>query len=223
MIDSLKFIEFQDLVECSSLTFKSRESFLPITYEFKPGNTYGLISDFGCGSWGLTTCVSGKISINYSGKILLDDMEITSDELAKYACVVSENTYTELNLECDQSTPRRCIDKALSISSKPYTVDQIKSMFDLSEGRFDRPISYVSGEVWPISMAINFALGKEIFCYPWLNERDIFRFEVAHQYGIIKLLKDLGKIVIVPSSQKRILRRLCDHTILFYKNKVVYR
>lgn len=222
MINSLKFIGFQDLVECQSLTFQSRESFLPITYEFKPRNIYGLISDFGCGSWGLTTCVGGRSSKQYSGKVLLNETEIAADELEKHACFVSENIYTGLNFEQELSTPRECIAKALSISSQPYSVDQIKSLFCLSDDRFERPLAYVSGEIWLISMAINFALGKQIFCYPWLNAMDFARFDIAYRHGIIKLMKNAGKIVLVPSSQKKALRKYCDHTILFDKQKIVY-
>lgn len=222
MINSIKFIGFQDLVECQSLTFQSRESFLPITYEFKPRNVYGLISDFGCGSWGLTTSVGGRSSKQYSGKVLLNETEIAAEELENYACFVSENIYTDINFQQELLTPRECIARALSISSQQYSVDQIKSLFCLSDDRFERPLEYVSGEIWLISMAINFALGKQIFCYPWLNAMDIARFEIAYRNGIIQLMKDAGKIVIVPSSQKRVLRKYCDHTILFHKQKIVY-
>lgn len=223
MINSLKLIGFQDLVDCRSLTFQSRESFLPIDYEFKAGNVYGLVSDFGCGSWGLATCLGGRASKQYSGKILLNRTEIAASELEKYACFVSENVYTNLNWEQDLLTPKTCIERALSISSQPYTVDQIKSLFCLSDARFERPLAYVSGEIWFVSMAVNFALGKQIFCYPWLNALDIAWFEIACRQGIIKLLKDTGKIIIVPSSQKKILNKLCDHTLLFSKQKMVYR
>lgn len=223
MINSLKFIEFQDLVECNSFTFQSRESFLPITYEFKPKNVYGLISDIGCGSWGMTSCVGGRSSKQYSGKIFLNEAEIAADELKKYACFISENIYSDLGLNSELSTPRECIERALSISLLPYSVDQIKSMFCLSDERFERPLEYVSGEIWFISIAINFALGKQIFCYPWLNARDIVRFEIAYRHGIIKLIKDAGKIILVPSSQKKVLRKYCDHTILFDKQKNIYQ
>lgn len=223
MITSLKFIDFQDLVECRSLTFRSRESFLPVNYEFKPGNVYGLISDFGCGSWGLATCVGGRFSKHHSGKILLNETEITAEQLTQDACFISENVYTGLNSDPKLSTPRECVEKALSISSQPYSVDQIKSLFHLSDDRFERPLVYASGEIWCISMAVNFAFGKQIFCYPWLNAIDISRFEIACKHGIIKLLKASGKIIVVPSSQKSILRKQCNHTILFNKQKLVCR
>ena len=223
IISSLKFVDFQDSLKCHSLTSQSKESFLPISYEFKPGTVYGLISDFGCGSWGLTTCAGGRFTDQHTGKVLLNETEITADELAKYSCFISENIYPTLNTQNNLLTPRTCIEKALSISLLPYSTEQIKSFFFLSEERFERSLAYVSGEIWLISMAINFALGKQIFCYPWLNEIDIARFEIAYQHGIIKLLKDLGKIILVPSSQKKILRKKCDHTILFEKQKITYQ
>ena len=223
IIKSLKFIKFQDLVECHSLTFHSRESFLPISYQFSPGNVYGLVSDFGCGSWGLTTCAGGRFTRQHFGKVLLNKKEVTADELAKYACFICESVYSPLEVQPHLLTPRECIERALSISFQPYSIDQIKSLFCLTDDRFERPVMYASGEIWLISMAINFALGKQIFCYPWLNAMDIARFEIACQHGIIRFLRDSGKIVLVPSSQKKVLLRECDHTILFDRERIIYR
>ncbi len=215
MISSLKLVQFQDIAECRSNNFQSRESFLPITYEFKPHNVYGLVSDFGCGSWGLATCVSGRVSENYYGKVFLNGTEITPSELLRYSCFVAENTYSGIDLVKEISSPREYIEKAVSISGCSYSVSQIKALFCLSDERFERPLATASREIWLISMAINFALGKQIFCYPWLNEMDISRFEIAYNHGIIKTVKDLGGIVLVPSSQKKILKKHCDYSILF--------
>lgn len=62
-------------------------------------------------------------------------------------------------------------------------------------------------------MAVNFALGRDIFCYPWLNLNDIERFKTACEHKVIDFLKRTGKIIIVPSSQKnlaQILRSYID-------------
>ena len=105
--------------------------------------------------------------------------------------------------------------------NKKYPVfhSQKKDIFCLSDGRFKRPLSEVSGEIWLISLAVNFALGKDIFCYPWLNQLDIERFKTAYEHNVIDFLKKENKIIIVPSSQKKILRRYCDHMIIFDKEK----
>lgn len=225
MINSLHFIDFQDSTECysSASLFQSKESFLRITYEFKPGNVYGLISDFGCGSWGFANCIGGRTSKHYTGKILLNGIDICADKLQMLSCFVAEKSFTDLDLPFESLTVKECIAKALAISSKPYSTEQIKAMFSLTDERFERPLSYVSGEIWQISLAIGFSLGKQIFCYPWLNERDIKRFDTACDLGIIKILKENGSIIIVPSSQKKYLQRKCNYVILFENGRLIFR
>ena len=223
MINSLRLINFQDVVECQDLLHKSRESFLPINYELNKGNVYGFISDFGCGSWGITTCLGGRTTQNYSGKILLNNNEIQANQLSNYSCFVTEKIFPNINSLDNMLTPETCIKKALAVSGQTFSVSQIKDIFCLSDGRFKRPLSEVSGEIWLISLAVNFALGKDIFCYPWLNQLDIERFKTAYEHNVIDFLKKENKIIIVPSSQKRILRRYCDHMIIFDKEKLCYR
>lgn len=223
MIESLVVNEFQDLVHCKSENQQSIETFLKINYEFKKGNIYGFCSDFRCGSWGLATALGGRCSQNYIGNIKLNNQKIQGEELKTYSCFISENKYDNISTEENTLTVKTCIEKALQLSSQRYTVSEIKDIFSLSDGRFERPIEYVSGEIWNISMAVNFAMGKEIFCFPWMNLYDISRFEIACELGIIKFLKDTGKIVLVPSNQRKILKKYCNHVILFKKEKVIYR
>ena len=223
MINSLRLINFQDIVECQDSLHKSMETFLPINYELNKGNVYGFISDFGCGSWGVTTCLGGRSTKNYSGKVLLNNTEIQASQLSSYSCFITEKIFPNINSHDNMMTPKTCIEKALAISGQTFSVGQIKDIFCLSDGRFERPLSEASGEVWLISLAVNFALGKDIFCYPWLNQLDIARFKTAYEHNVIDFLKNENKIIIVPSSQKKILRRYCDHMIIFDKEKVCYR
>ena len=90
----------------------------------------------------------------------------------------------------------------------------------MSDERFEYPLNEVSGEIWFISAAIQFALGKDIFCFPWLNMYDISYFNTMCELGIIDFLRGNGKIVLLPTNQKRIAKKLCDHTILFEKYKI---
>jgi len=196
-----------------------------ISHEFTGGNAYGLVSDFGCGSWGLVTCLGGRCR-NPVGEVFLNDQRIDCKELAKYSCFISERVINGVNKSYRLLTARKCIEKALQISKLPYSVQDIKTMFDLSgdgincpvnNGRFNRNLNYVSGEIWSISTAIGFALGKEIFCFPWLNEKEIFRAYEPH----LKILKEAGKIVLIPSSQQEALEKLCDEVLIFNKEKII--
>lgn len=222
MIETLQLINFQSIAKCCSELRYSRESFLPINYTFKAGNIYGLISDFGCGSWGLSTCLGGRCDSNYTGRIYVNQKEVLLESLKNSSAFVAESIFDSSNSKENLLTVRECIQKALILSGLPYSIDEIVSIFHLSDGRLDRSLSYVSGEIWLISIAINFALGKDIFCYPWLNLYEIGRFKTAVELNIIDFLKKMGKIVIVPSSQKKILKKYCDHTICFSEKKILY-
>ena len=91
----------------------------------------------------------------------------------------------------------------------------------MSDERFERPIAYISGEIWLASLAIGFSLQKDIFSFPWLGERDIGIFKTIKQLGIIDFLKKNRKIILVPSSQKGVLLNNCDASIVF-KNRQVF-
>ena len=223
MIESLRVENFQDLVDCKSFLYQSRESFLKCSFQLLAGKTYGVVSDYGCGSWGLVTCLAGRGTKNHSGTVLINEKVMPINELMQYSCFISEKYFPTVNSTQNLLTPQKCIEKALSISNQSYSVSEIKEIFRLSDGRFERPLENVSGEIWQISMAINFSLGKEIFCYPWLNAFDISWFEIACKSGIIDFLKSKGKIILVPSSQEKKIKKLCDHILKFYDGKFVFK
>lgn len=215
----INLIDFQDCVNCFSQTQSSYESFLKISHNFIGGNAYGLVSDFGCGSWGVTTCVGGRCSDNPDGKIYFDGQPIPAKDLTTLSCFVSENIFEGINSKDNLLSAKECIEKALQMSKLDFTVEKIKNMFSLSDSRFERKLNSVSGEMWRISIAVGFAMGKETFCYPWLNQRDINNVDTS----IIKELKRYGKIILIPSSQKKELKKICDHIIIFKEKKYIYK
>lgn len=214
----LQLNDFQDGADCKSILFTSKEAFARITRKFTCGNAYGFVSDFGCGSWGLVTCLGGRCE-DPEGEILLNQKTINCNELINYSCFISEKIFKGINTEDDLLSAKECIEKALQISKLPYSVQEIKAMFGLSDERFERNLNYVGVEIWIISMAIGFAYGKYIFCFPWLNERDVHMLYKPH----INILKRNGKIVLIPSSQKKLLKKICDHLIIFKPGKYVFK
>jgi hypothetical protein len=92
-------------------------------------------------------------------------------------------------------------------------------MFSLSDERFKRDLRYVSGEIWRISIAVGFALGKDIFCYPWLNERDASIIDTQ----IVKVLKSHNKLVLIPSSQEKFFKKACDYILIFEPEKYIFK
>ena len=219
MINSIQCVDFQDGVSCVSSLFQSKEGFLKLNYSFLSGNVYGIVSDFGCGSWGLVTCLGGRVSEYYIGQMLINGTAAPPGDLLLYAAFIGENVYEGINSKRDILSPRKCIERALSISGQNYTVDEIKRMFLLSDERFERDLNYVSGEIDRISIAVNFALGKDIYCFPWLNEHDICNVSKE----ILRILKEHEKIVLIPTSQKRQVKRLSDHLIIFSRGKIIFK
>lgn|GEM_PF-1369777 len=181
---------------CRSQQYSAREAFLPITYHFLPGKVYGLISDFGCGSWALSCCLGGRGEAETTGTLFVNNQAARREDLAKHACFVGEKTFEGVNFEQNLLSAAECIQKALDISKLNYTPEEIKKMFDLSSERFHRDLASVSGEIYPISTAIGFSLGKEIFCYPWMNTHDAARHLDKKLFDI---LKANNKTILLPA------------------------
>ena len=179
---------------CQSNVYSSKESFLPISYTFSGGNIYGLISDFGRGSWALATCLGGKGEW-IEGDVLLNNTKIIGQELLQLSCFVGEKILCDTRSDNSCLSAKMCIDRALKISGLNYTTLEIKNLFSLSDERFERDMNCVGKEIWRISTAIGFALNKEIFCYPWLNTHDVVE---CIDESMICILKRFHKIVIIP-------------------------
>jgi hypothetical protein len=126
-----------------------------------------------------------------------------------------ENIFNGVNTENNLLTAKICIEKALGISKVAFTTQEIKSLFQLSDDRFERDLSYVSGEIRRISIAIGFALGREIFCYPKFNTHEIGDSD----FDNVKVLKKHNKLILMPTCRttlKTPIRRAFDNIIDFH-------
>lgn len=218
----IEMIRYQNSANCISALATSKESFLPITYEINSGKIYGFVSDFGCGSWGLATCIGGRGYLNASGTLLFNGKAVSPKYLESISSFVPEIPITLLGGANSEITAKECIEKALYLSQIQYTVDNIKKIFHLTDNRFNRPISCVSGEIWLISLAINFSLGKEIYCFPWMNHRTISIAITLSKIGVLDHLKANGKIVIIPSNQIRAIKKISDYSLIFKDKRYIY-
>lgn len=222
MISKLMCIKYRDSACCVSQLFQSKESFVEFSYDFSSGNTYGIVSDFGCGSWSLVTCLGGRGRDEYAyGEVLLDGKTASPAERRRESAFIGESVFDGINSPSEPLSPRGCIEKALQLSGLPYSPSDIKEIFQLSDERYERDLRYVSGEIGRISIAVSFALGKSIFCFPWSNEHDIMN--VLHLSKIIDFLKKSNKIVLIPTSQEKYVKKISDHIICFTRGRVKFK
>lgn len=136
--------------------------------------------------------------------------------------LLGECIFESINSPDNLLTVRECVEKALDISKLPYSAQDIKQRFDLSSERFDRNLQYVSGEIWKISIAVGFALNRDVFCYPWMNTQDLRAFFDPQS---VEMLKQNEKIVLLPTCRttlKSPYSRFLEHCIDFHKVKSRY-
>lgn len=175
--------------------------------EFEQGNLYGIIGEFGDGGAALSCGITGNTNY-YEGQIFIDDKETSIEYLAKNSWYVGSDLYSSNSKKLFGSKPRmtkNTIKEQIEYGIKKINHDldfcTVQSIFALSNERVSRNIDYISGERWKASVAIGFANGRSIFCYPWFNSRDIDHLEEQLMCTITALL-DFGCIVIIPTTKK---------------------
>ena len=215
MMNRLKLVNFSGIATCFSRDYKCIDSFPPISCDFSFGTANGFISDYGCGSWGLGTCLSGYGQWESFGKVYIDEELVDQETLKKISGTILDPVWHQFCLKNKEDTVRNCIEYALQKSQQPFCHSEIKDIFSLSNSRYNRPIHESSGEIWNISLAILFSLKKDIIVYPWLNAVDIKRVVYAETEGILDFLKKQQKMLFIPSSQRKTIVRICDRSIEF--------
>lgn len=189
--------------------------------EFEQGNLYGIIGEFGNGGAALSCGITGNTNY-YEGQIFIDDKETSIEYLAKNSWYVGNDLYSSNSkkfwgskLRITKNTIKEQIEYGIQKNNHVLDFCAVQNLFNLSNERVNRNIDYVSGERWKASVAIGFANGRSIFCYPWFNSRDIDHLEEQLTCTITSLL-DFGCIVIIPTTQKTNIEKIFNkaHIVL---------
>ena len=203
----MKYIQLNNVMgfaNCRNQSYSSSEGFPKITMKLWSGKAYGVLGEYGLGAWGLVNCIGGAGEL-ISGEILVDGNPITKETLFQRTCFVSE--MPNVAGLSEEKTVRETIEVALQTSKQPYSAMGIKELFELSDERFDREISQISGEIRQVSMAVGFAFGKDIFCYPWLISNQISRYL---SQKAIHILREHNKLILIPTANRRDVRGFCN-------------
>ena len=210
---TIQLIDYAASARCRSLTLTSREGFPAMTCRFEGGRIYGLCSDIGGGAWALTHALGGRAE-NPEGEILADGVHASPKALAARACFIGEQFYPSVNSRLFPGTVRSSLEKALNIGKTGWTLAQLTARFHIARERLDRsPAHIYYNQILYISAAVGFAAGRSVFCFPYLTADTIKAAEIMRSLGVLDLLKEHGKIVLLPSFHRDRLSALCDQVV----------
>lgn len=190
-----------------------RDTLGHFNYQFKPG-VYLIEGECATGGWALSMILTGKYKM-FEGKIFLNDVDVTYKQLEQSSCYVGTDAKLKKGFGLGALTVKEQIEygvsKGLSFSTN---VEEIKEKFALSDERFNRGIRYISGERWRASMAIGYALGKKIYCFPWVNSKFLRSHSDNFRLCFTSLIA-VNAIIIIPTTYANILNEIVqEYTIV---------
>lgn len=214
---NVQLINFRGSAFCRYRLYSCLDAFPMFSAELHTGSIYHFISDFACGSWAAVSCIGGKGKIDPFSRVNIDYNTVKPKNMRNITgCVAEKNQISFVH--SSRKSVKRLIDDALRNSNIEKSADEIKELFGLTDGRFNRPLGQCSGEIFTISMAIQYAKGKKIVCFPWISEFEMNRIEGSWRQ--IELMKKNDVMILIPSSHNSFLDSVCDGSICFNKEGV---
>lgn len=187
--------------------FRNCEYFYEAKFEFERGKLYGILGEHGEGGGGLSWLLSGR-------DVIRDEKITVFGKEYKMGETVEEGWYLGEGIPGMDKTARKEIAAALKMSKSGLSVQDIVDKFHLTEDRLDVKVRYYSWEIWRLSAAIGYALGKKIFCFPAIDTHMIIELVRNTAFYIyVEKLRREGCILLLPSSNREILENLADEII----------
>jgi hypothetical protein len=194
-----------------SLRLHDLGGLLQFSYNFIFGKSYLLHSKPYRGAEALSWIISGRVA-QASGNILLNGKSYLPERRRQDSWFVH---YDEIKrwgwLRQSVGTQIRF---ALKNNANPIleTEAEIIEHFRLTPERLPRKLTQYSHEAWRASCAIGFALGRKIFCFPYLHylSRD---FKDLWLKDMLDLLTAHGALVLVPAFYDWETIGLCDEVV----------
>lgn len=192
---------------CYKDSYKWDEFLHDESFCFERGKTYGILSDISEGGGGVSWLLAGRDVIREE-EITVFGRRYSAGETVKEGWLVCEG------IPGVKKTVAQEIEMALNSSGMGLSVDDVVGKFDLSECRMDFKLEHGGWEGWRASAAIGYAMGKQIFCFPWLYTVRLIDIVLCTGYFFYaERLKKEGAIVIIPGGNRAVLEVLADEII----------
>ena len=175
-------------------------------HTFETGKSYGLISEYMQGCMYLSYLIGGKIELKDGLEIYIDDRKTDPAGLDDISWNIEPYYENYKNLVVKKS-----IEKALKQGFVSDTFEQIAKAFVLTEPRYDRKLSQLSGERWRASAAIGYASGKRIFYGPYKSSNHYSSMNQLPE--IIRFLTDHDCMVLLPVGSDKYIPECVDECI----------
>ena len=196
----IKITNMSAVIWCKSKFNQSYNSINIDTLILKDGVNI-LTGEIDSGGWGVSYMLS---MADYDKKMLPgcpnDEMKIFIDgewvrlsEVCKNACYM-DRCYPLFSSKRKVSS---MVANALKKSGVPYTVEEVRQLFNISDFRFERPLSGVGNEIFRCMAAIGTAAGKGMFCFPWMSALHLGYYQ-RQLFDPIETLAKIGKTIILP-------------------------
>lgn len=185
-----------------------RDTIGHFNYQLRSG-VYVIEGECGTGGWALSTVLAGKNKLT-QGEIIINNQNVSNNLLKTYSCYVGEDAGLKKFLGLISMSVAEQIEYGITNGlSFENDVEDIKKNFGLSNERFNRKINQVSGERWRASMAIGYAMGKFIYCFPWMNSKFIIHLDDCLKKCMPYLL-EINAIIIIPTTKHQAIDNIIE-------------
>lgn len=217
-VERLMTVKFRDFMKSLDLLYDE-------DFSFRQNKVYGILCNHGEGGWGLSYLLAGKMPIE-DENVKVDYHIYCKNDYVEEGWYVGEGL-NKRGFFSREMTVKNQISKALKCSNINLGTKDIISKFDLRQDRVGYKLNNLSWESWRASIAIGYAYGKKIFCFPWLDTA--YLKDLILNTGFIfyiNILKENGAVIIIPSSDELLLKYISDEMVIlnnprFHNYKVV--
>lgn len=198
--DSLCSPVYQDKFECHEFLYGE-------TFHFEKGKSYGILCNVSEGGGAVSWILSGRKGI-CEEEITVFGRKYSKGETVKEGWFIGEG------IQGKNKSVAREIRIALNRSWLGLSVKDVAEKFSLTKDGLKCKVKECGWEGWRASAAIGYAMGKQIFCFPWLYTRILM--DIVAKTGYFSYVEELKKkeaIVIVSASHRGILEEITDEII----------
>ena len=146
----------------------------------------------------------------YKGRIFINQEMAHSNDLLSYGWYVGEGVRAKNSFGLERKLTVR--EQLISCESSDFTIEKLVDLFELSPSRLDRELKYISNERWNASAAIGLAHGKQIYCFPWMDDtwKEAIKVRLSH---CSEILKENNCLVIIPTPSLQIVEDFVNEVI----------